>query len=238
MRDITGQRLNSVVALHFDHVNKFHCAVWMFQCDCGKKFTANLNSFTTGKMRSCGCHKIKDLAGQRFGRLVVVSITEERDTSGMVKWLCECDCGNIVVVSGHNLKHGTASCGCLLSESVSARGKLRVGPKNPNWNPNLTDGHRKESRKYVEYTEWRHAAFERDDYTCQRCGVIGTRLVAHHLNGFADNVEERTDMDNASTLCEKCHKEFHRLYGVKHNTREQFEEWMTEKAEMDGDIVE
>lgn len=62
-----------------------------------------------------------DLLGQRFGRLLVVSKSEERCNSG-IKWNCLCDCGNSVCVPGLNLRCGdTRSCGCLQKEMVAAR---------------------------------------------------------------------------------------------------------------------
>lgn len=63
--------------------------------------------------------KYKDMTGQRFGRLVVLSKT---DDEGRAKWLCRCDCGNTSVAFGSNLRKGTsASCGCLRNEQVVAR---------------------------------------------------------------------------------------------------------------------
>ena len=57
-----------------------------------------------------------DLAGLRFGRLVVMQKTDER-ISGSVVWLCRCDCGNRARVTAKSLKRGsTASCGCLQQE--------------------------------------------------------------------------------------------------------------------------
>lgn len=62
-----------------------------------------------------------DLTGQRFGRLVVHSVTQERGHSGSVKWLAICDCGNSTVVIGISLREGnTQSCGCLQRERSSA----------------------------------------------------------------------------------------------------------------------
>jgi hypothetical protein len=56
----------------------------------------------------------KDITGQVFARLKVIKPTEKR-SCGNVVWLCECDCGNIVAVSGVNLRnHTLKSCGCYL----------------------------------------------------------------------------------------------------------------------------
>ncbi len=55
--------------------------------------------------------EIIDLSGQRFGKLVVLTLVPERRPT---RWNCLCDCGNKSVVEGHNLKRGvTKSCGCL-----------------------------------------------------------------------------------------------------------------------------
>lgn len=57
--------------------------------------------------------KIKDLTGQRFGRLTVLEF------KGVNKhhkscWLCKCDCGNEKIIVGESLTRGlTKSCGCL-----------------------------------------------------------------------------------------------------------------------------
>ena len=59
---------------------------------------------------------IKDLKGQRFGRLTVVGLYEEQ-IGGNVKWNCLCDCGNITIGRSCDLRSGQKqSCGCLLDE--------------------------------------------------------------------------------------------------------------------------
>lgn len=50
----------------------------------------------------------KDLTGQRFGRLVVQSIAVDEPYKKK-QWLCRCDCGKEVVVSGSNLCSGHSS---------------------------------------------------------------------------------------------------------------------------------
>jgi len=56
--------------------------------------------------------KIKDLAGQRFGRLTVLYDTGERK-NGSVVWHCQCDCGNESDVGSDKLVSAhTTSCGC------------------------------------------------------------------------------------------------------------------------------
>lgn len=58
-----------------------------------------------------------NIVGQRFGKLVVLSMYE-RTPQRKYKWLCQCDCGNQCVVFGSKLKNGhTKSCGCLRHNS-------------------------------------------------------------------------------------------------------------------------
>lgn len=61
-----------------------------------------------------------DLTGKDFGRLHVVSRTEDHVTvSGkhMVMWFCQCSCGKTLKVLSANLKSGnTVSCGCYREE--------------------------------------------------------------------------------------------------------------------------
>ncbi len=73
--------------------------------------------------------RFKDIAGQRFGRLVV----RERAGSDQFKkatWLCVCDCGGSAILSTGTMRSGnTTSCGCAATESKRAaksHGKCRT----------------------------------------------------------------------------------------------------------------
>lgn len=57
-----------------------------------------------------------------------------------------------------------------------------------------------------EYKHWRTSVFERDNYTCQDCGVRGVYLEAHHIKSWVNHPECRHDIDNGLTLCKPCHK--------------------------------
>jgi hypothetical protein len=66
-------------------------------------------------------YKVKDMAGQKFGKLTVISRAENsinNKNAGMPQWTCLCDCGKNVVVYSSHLKNGnTKSCGCILGFS-------------------------------------------------------------------------------------------------------------------------
>lgn len=78
------------------------------------------------------------------------------------------------------------------------------GEKHPNWKGGRSRGY-KTGYYSTEYKNWRISVFERDNYKCQGCGVIGTYLTAHHIKSFAHYPELRFDINNGVTLCEPCH---------------------------------
>lgn len=80
------------------------------------------------------------------------------------------------------------------------------GPNHPRWNPDREAVRRR--RTDPEYTAWRIAVYERDDYTCQDCGQKGY-LHAHHIEFWSQNVERRYDVTNGVTLCVPCHDRRH-----------------------------
>lgn len=62
----------------------------------------------------------RDLTGQRFSRLVVVSESDLK--GGKRRWLCSCDCGSEkTVYETHLIRGNTRSCGCLSTEVTAAR---------------------------------------------------------------------------------------------------------------------
>lgn len=68
-----------------------------------------------------GSPLLKDMTGQRFGRLTVIS-RAENTARGLARWNVRCDCGALRIVSGSNLRTGTTkSCECLRNKPSSRR---------------------------------------------------------------------------------------------------------------------
>lgn len=64
-----------------------------------------------------------DLAGQPFGRLLVIS-RAKNTKDGKPRWLCRCACGATLIVRSSDLKSGaTVSCSCHRREAASKRWK-------------------------------------------------------------------------------------------------------------------
>jgi len=63
-------------------------------------------------------HNFRDLTGQRFNRLVVLSLVSTMPT----RWLCQCDCGKTTTVERTHLTSGVMkSCGCYRNENTGNR---------------------------------------------------------------------------------------------------------------------
>ena len=66
--------------------------------------------------------RLKDLTGQKFGRLTVIS--RSPNIGKKAAWLCKCECGKESIVTSTHLMSGhTTSCGCYNKEVVSAMKK-------------------------------------------------------------------------------------------------------------------
>lgn len=65
--------------------------------------------------------KVRDLTGQRFGRLIALSYEIKISNSGHrnAYWTCQCDCGNKKVIPSSSLVSGCSnSCGCFRKEFI------------------------------------------------------------------------------------------------------------------------
>lgn len=139
--DLTGQIFNRLTVLEFDEettlinrqTGKGKFSWWKCQCECGNIVSVRSTQLKNNHTKSCGClqkekakqhiNKIQsmgaesrliDLTGQRFGKLVVLYRHNENNNQNKPRWVCQCDCGNIHIVNGDNLRnHYTQSCGCL-----------------------------------------------------------------------------------------------------------------------------
>ena len=79
---------------------------------------------------------VKDLTGQRFGKLTVIERGENiyygKDRQEKPAWVCRCDCGAIKLVPGMFLRSGRVkSCGCSRGELISenCREKVKRGER-------------------------------------------------------------------------------------------------------------
>ena len=78
------------------------------------------------------------------------------------------------------------------------------GPAHPLWRGG-TGTLRQIDMRRDEYKQWRKQVFERDNYTCQLCGVHGCYLEADHIRPWVSYPELRYDVTNGRTLCRPCH---------------------------------
>lgn len=84
-------------------------------------------------------------------------------------------------------------------------GKYWKGENNPNWNGGITPINIK-IRESFQYRQWRSDVFQRDNWSCQTCGIVGGKLQAHHIKSFSKHPELRFELNNGITLCRECHK--------------------------------
>lgn len=100
------------------------------------------------------------------------------------------------------------------------------GTKNPNFNPDLTSSERERNRvAELGYVKFKNDVLRRCGYKCSICNSE-ERLVVHHLNSHHWDKENRVNPDNGVALCNGCHKNFHKEYGYKNNTINQFKEYL------------
>lgn len=92
----------------------------------------------------------------------------------------------------------------------------RPSETHPNWKGGVTALNRR-IRATKKYKEWRQKVFERDNFTCQKCGKHGGDLEADHIKEFATYPHLRFELSNGRTLCQDCHYE--RTYGYKRKAK-------------------
>ena len=72
-------------------------------------------------------------------------------------------------------------------------------------------------------TKWARIVYERDKNTCAKCGKVGVRkddrwvglrFNAHHIYPKSIYPQKAFSVRNGITLCEPCHKAWHRKHGL------------------------
>lgn len=132
-RDLKDQRFDKLVVIKRidDYIYPStgrHEPKWLCKCDCGNTIEVIHHNLLNGHVhccKECKSNKLIDMIGKKFGKLTVLERAEDFiGTSGReTQWFCKCDCGNNVIVRGHNLRNGhTKSCGCAQIEVSTKHG--------------------------------------------------------------------------------------------------------------------
>lgn len=103
--------------------DKPYMATWICRCDCGNEIVLTSCQIRGCYPQSCGCKKYKrknktlsesytkdeEMIGRKYGNLVVVKRATKEEIGENKQgryWVCQCECGNIVIVNTHNLVSG------------------------------------------------------------------------------------------------------------------------------------
>lgn len=209
--DLSGQKFNklTVVSLFERKRKKWNCV-----CDCGTESVVEEKNLKSGNVKSCGCtrilkikSRIKDLSGEIFGRLTVISKSEREGRY----WDCLCECGQTTTTLYSSLICGrTKSCGCLYKETTpeniksfirKARELAGLDPEIP-----MSSENKLERLKFIPIAK---DTYKRDLFSCIWCSKTKCKLHAHHIETWAASPEKRFDKTNVVSLCSDCHMAVH-----------------------------
>lgn len=236
-----------------------YSSYYLCECECGVYKEVASSDLLLGNSGSCGCLRIEnylndleDLTGKRFTRLTVLKQSESKNNKRM--WECICDCGNKTIVSTRNLKsnsNGTKSCGCLHTDYLKQnKGKNHSSYKG-------TNSLRIFLRDRIK--EWKKESMENCQFKCiisnKNFDVIHH---IHPFHKILEEVLEITKLpiyseidkytsEELETLSELCielhykyglgvcltkeiHNEFHKIYGNRLFTEQDFYEFYKDKT--------
>ena len=122
-KPMIGKTFGRLTVLEKVYAKKGKGAYYRCLCSCGNVSIIQGAMLRSGNTLSCGCllkesrQRFNDLAGQRFGKLLVLKRVPNKGKGHETRFLCQCDCGGTTIVSRYSLlTHETMSCGCINSQ--------------------------------------------------------------------------------------------------------------------------
>lgn len=96
---------------------------YICQCDCNNTTEVFGYALRNGNTKTCGSCQVthnaiyNDITGLKFNKLLVLNRVNEKSIDGKIQYLCQCDCGNTIIVrKRHLISNHTTSCGCIVSK--------------------------------------------------------------------------------------------------------------------------
>lgn len=216
IKDLTGMKFNRLTVIKENGRDKYSKVRWLCKCECGNEIVVAGVFLRNGNTKSCGCLKKERITQCNNERWGDKDFKQRMSDMGKERW------------NNEELKERYREMMIDRWQDEEYRASM-IGENNPNYNPNLTREEREQGRHIEGYDEWVYKVKERANFTCDCCNRKGGKLHSHHLDGYNWCKERRTDITNGVCLCEKCHKEFHHIYGYKNNAKEQYIEFKENK---------
>ena len=190
--------------------------------DCADTFKRGKPFFNSGSFKKGNPAWLKDLKNPSFA-----GANNPKWKGGKVKFNCFI-CKNdyeVLLYRAEKSKFCSRNCKQIYEKSIESRLHLSLVHKNRvtlglhNLYRGITEL-KALLRQTSQYKIWRGRVYERDEFTCQFCDVVGGELNADHIKSFAviiveNNVKtyddamncgELWDVENGRTLCVPCHK--------------------------------
>lgn len=213
-QDLTGQRFGRWTVIRRAKQDKHYNTWWDCVCDCGTTRMILGGRLRNGNSRDCGCilkerqaQDIAALIGLRFGRLIIVSDAGRHHHAKRV--LCQCDCGERVVVRVEHLGNGvTTSCGCFAREATSKRTRIADGEAafNTLYTSYRTTAVRRGRAFDLTSDQFRYLTLQ----DCYYCGAHPSQIQEGHATDYIYSGVDRIDnkqgycVDNVVSCCKQC----------------------------------
>ena len=226
--DELGHRYGRWTVIRREQIPGKRSACWLCRCECGVERIIDGRLLRSGLSKSCGCARVKDESGKRYGKLTVIQRYGSRPaqgTSAYAQWLCRCDCGEERIVVGSALRQGTVlSCGCTGNKLAEGKAAFR----------NVYRSYKRSAK--VRHIDWSLSEEEvtfLTQQTCTYCGQAPTQIrrVPNTNGEYVYNGIDRVDnnkgyiRDNVVPCCKWCN--------VAKGTRlqEEFLDWIIQAYE-------
>lgn len=135
-------------------------------------------------------HNFIDRTGQKFNRLTILSLDEEKTTkTGKIYWKCLCDCGNIKSIVGSNVANShVQSCGCYHKQRI----------KETKSTHGLT-----ESLTYNTWLSMKERCTNPNSQSYKAYGAKGVTVCSRWLHSFEAFLEDMGERPEGMTLNRK-----------------------------------
>ena len=127
-----GNRYGNLIVLNQSKNKKSNNGhlLWQCKCDCGNEIEVEGSKLRDGTYTCCPiCSQKKAITneiGNQYGDLLVIEYVGQ-NLSHQALWKCQCQCGNEIICSGHDLRQGKKlNCGCKKIRSYGAYEVKRI----------------------------------------------------------------------------------------------------------------